>query len=100
MRCVESCNYREMPNNMPRLKSHIEHCDRAAPADQVTVIWEDGEFVAVQGSLEEAVEIPLVLQAYNDPEVPDPVEPVEPPVTTMTAPKKRAAKKKSEEDEF
>ena len=99
MRCVESCTYREMPNNMPRLKNHIEHCDKAAPADQITVVWEDGEFVAVRGLVEEAVEIPLVLQAYEEPEIPEPVEPLEPPVTTMTAPKKRA-KKRDESDEL
>jgi len=100
MRCVESCNFHEMPNNMPRLKSHIEHCNKCVPADQIKVVWENGEFVAVREVPAEAVEVPIALVVHEDPEIPEPIEPVEPAVTTMTAPKKRTAKKKSDEDEF
>lgn len=101
MRCVESCTYREMPNSMPRLKNHIEHCDKCIPADQITVVWEDGEFVAVR-EIEEgaAVEIPIVLEAYEEPEIPEPFEPAEPAMVSMEAPKKRKKKREEESDEF
>lgn len=100
MRCVESCTYQEMPNNMPRLKNHIEHCDKCVPADQISVVWQDGEFVAVRGDVEEAVEIPVVLEAYEEPEIPEPVEPAEPPMVSMEAPKKRSKKRDEESDEL
>lgn len=100
MRCVESCTYQEMPNNMPRLKNHIEHCEHCVPADQISVVWEDGEFVAVRNVVEEAVEIPVVLEAYDEPEVPEPVEPVAPAITTMSPPKRRSKKRDEESDEL
>lgn len=100
MRCVESCNYREMPNNMPRLKNHIEHCDKCVPADSINVVWEDGEFVAVREVKGEVVEVSVEFEVYEDPEIPEPVEVVAPPVTTMTAPKKRSKKDREESDEL
>lgn len=100
MRCVESCNYREMPNNMPRLKNHIEHCSHCVPADGVNVVWEDGELVAVREVEGGAVKVAVEFYVHEDPEIPKPVEAATPPATTVTALKKRSKKSREESNEF
>lgn len=100
MRCVESCNYREMPNNMPRLKNHIEHCSHCVPADGINVVWEDGELVAVREVKDGVVEVEVEFYVHEDPEIPKPVEAAMPPATTVTALKKRSKKSREESNEL
>lgn len=100
MRCIESCTYQEMPNNVTRLKNHIEHCEKCVPANQINIVWNDGEFVAVREIPEEVIEVPVDLEVYEEPDIPEPVESVAPAFTTMSPPRKRKAKMGEDSDEL